>query len=140
MQPESPACCRRELARHPEPRRAAAMVVALVLGLTGTSAGCAGSPAVDEDPRRQASTGNRWVELLLFPINVVPDIVGNTLVLVTIPLWAPFTEEPLANLPALWIGSPLFGPVIGIRDAWRGYPFWRPGAFVEMLHDDLGGV
>lgn len=71
------------------------------------------------------------MEVLLFPINVVPDIVSNTLLYATTPIWMNCVGEPGNLWPVVWLGSPVFGPLCGIMDAWHGYPFWNPVALDE---------
>ena len=70
------------------------------------------------------------MEIALFPINIAPDIVSNTVLLLTWPLWDTAVFD--SNVaPAVWILTPLLGPRIGIEDAWHGYPFWNPAMLRE---------
>jgi hypothetical protein len=61
---------------------------------------------------------SRSLRVLLFPVNLVPDVLGA--LVVHLP---PGQVWPLqyAMLPFTVLYS-------GIRDAWHGYPFWEPTA------------
>lgn len=75
---------------------------------------------------------NRAIELLLFPINLAPDIVANTVLYLFNPVCSMTKGEGVSNL---WLPisvlSPVMGPVTGTFDAWYGYPFWDPVALDE---------
>lgn len=73
-----------------------------------------------------ATQCRRAAEIALFPVNVVPDIVSNTLVMLTMPVWMPFRDEQGNLWPAIWLFTPILGPACGVMDAWHGYPFWDP--------------
>jgi hypothetical protein len=100
--------------------RSAGVVVLTVLG------GCRAmtdSTAADASPTTGA---------LLFPLNVAPDVVVDTAwLLVCLPCVAtdpsPYVR-PVDGWPALWLLSPLVGPVWGIVDASQGRPFWHATA------------
>lgn len=65
------------------------------------------------------------------PVNLIPDIVSNTVILGTIPLWMWADDKSSGMLPVMWLFSPIVGPVMGVADAWNGYPFWDPVALDE---------
>lgn len=91
------------------------LVVPVLLGAIGTLASCS------------AMQRHRAAEIALFPVNVVPDILSNTLVMLTLPVWMPFCDQKDGNqLPILWLFTPFVGPLMGVWDAWYGYPFWDP--------------
>ena len=75
---------------------------------------------------------------LLFPLQLGPDIVSNTAVGLLLPFISLAHEDPHwgGNLKGLvWVLSPIFGPVVGVHDAWHGYGFWQPGIMPkEQLH------
>ena len=75
-------------------------------------------------------------QVALFPVNLVPDILSNTLVLLAIPLWAPSSDRESNLWPLAWVSAPIVGPVSGVLDAWYGYPFWQPHALEE--HREFG--
>lgn len=90
-------------------------------------ASCSAAGSDDAPP----STWERAAEIALFPINVVPDIVGNTAIYASMPLWMWTVEDPGNLWPIVWLGSPIVGPIGGVLDAWHGYPFWDPIALDE---------
>lgn len=70
---------------------------------------------------------NRTIELLLSPVNLAPDIVSNTLVLLFNPLFSYIKYGEVSNIwPIISITSPILGPIMGTMDSWYGYPFWNP--------------
>lgn len=73
-----------------------------------------------------ATQRQRAAEIALFPVNVVPDILSNTLVILTIPVWVPFSDRESNLWPVIWLSTPILGPACGVMDAWHGYPFWDP--------------
>ena len=90
-------------------------------------ASCSATGASDAPP----DGWGRAAEIALFPVNVIPDIVGNTAVCVSMPLWIWSVDEPGNLWPIMWLGFPIVGPVGGVLDAWHGYPFWDPIALDE---------
>ena len=83
-----------------------------------------------------ATQRQRTAEIALFPVNVVPDILSNTLVILTLPAWAPFSGKDYNLLGVIWLMTPIMGPWIGVADAWHGYPFWDPGFFDQDRSDE----
>ena len=69
---------------------------------------------------------------LLFPLNLVPDVLSNTLVYV---VWSPcvigemlVSDEPAWGIMCIfsWPYGLLFSSAVGVHDAWCGIPFWDP--------------
>jgi len=73
----------------------------------------------------------RAADIALFPVNVVPDILSNTLVLLAIPVWVPLSGKECGLWPMMWLFAPFMGPAVGVMDAWHRYPFWDPGVLDE---------
>jgi hypothetical protein len=75
---------------------------------------------------------SRTLEILLFPINLPPDIVSNTVLTLFNPFCSMAKGEGVSNLwLPISVFSPILGIVGGIMDAWHGYPFWNPIALDE---------
>ena len=69
--------------------------------------------------------GTDAVALLLFPINVVPNIIVNTGGMLFHPLIAPLLGQQVSNIwPIVTVIAPIAGPYQGIADAIEGRPFW----------------
>lgn len=89
-----------------------------------------GYSIVDDNDNKNEN--NRTVGILLFPINLVPDIVTNTILFLFNPLVSIAAGKSVSNIwPIISLGSPLMGPVTGTMDACYGYPFWNPIALDE---------
>lgn len=68
----------------------------------------------------------RAMEIALFPINVAPDVISNTLGMLALPAYYPVVYPDSNTWGLVFIFAPVFGPLAGIKDAWYGYPFWDP--------------
>ncbi len=86
-------------------------------------------------PTRESRSSPRpWrpVYILLFPVNLVPDIISNTIVFLFNHKFSDARGEPRSNLwPVIIMLAPCMGPISGILDAASGYPFWDPVALEE---------
>ena len=80
---------------------------------------------------------------LLFPLNLVPDVLSNTLVYV---VWSPcvigemlVSDEPAWGIMCIfsWPYGLLFSSAVGVHDAWCGVPFWNP-SILEIGKNRLG--
>ena len=105
------------------------MVVAMLLTLAcSVTAFADGTPKESRPPRKMTATR----ALLLFPINVVPDMLSNTLLFALNPLASLVRgQEPSNVWPLITVASPIMGPLSGLMDALGGYPFWKPVALDE---------
>lgn len=84
------------------------------------------------DDKDNKNENNRTVGILLFPINLAPDIVTNTILFLFNPLASMAAGKSVSNIwPIISFVSPVMGPVTGAMDAWYGYPFWNPIALDE---------
>lgn len=89
-----------------------------------------GSSAIENCAGEKAR--NTKYARMLFPINVAPDIVANTVAMLFHPLFASLRGKPISNIwPIVIVLGPLFGPPCGVVDAWHGYAFWEPVALDE---------
>ncbi len=63
--------------------------------------------------------------LLRFPLNVAPNVIVDTGVLLFDPIISPIVgHEPGSLWPIAILFSPVIGPWQGLRDAFYGRPFW----------------
>jgi len=64
---------------------------------------------------------------LLFPINVVPNIVTNTVLMPVFGIGYFATDQAIHGFPPSCMVTtfPIFGPLLGISDAAQGKPFWK---------------
>lgn len=111
------------------------LLALLVSGCRGTSvhrddpcsdvvAGVQPSSA-DETSDGDASRGTDTVALLLFPINVVPNIIVNTGAMILDPVISGVLgKDPGTLYGVVLLISPIAGPYQGIVDALDGCPFW----------------
>ncbi len=84
------------------------------------------------DDIKNKNDNNRTAEILLFPINLAPDILTNTILFLFNPLASMAAGKIVSNIwPIISFVSPVMGPVTGTMDAWYGYPFWNPVALDE---------
>ncbi len=91
--------------------------------------GAVGLAAAPPEATREMTTRRA---LLLLPVNVVPDILSNTLLYLFNPIVSLVQgQEPSGLWPFCMVTSPLLGPLCGFMDARAGYPFWQPVALDE---------
>lgn len=87
-------------------------------------------------PKPRPTLGSK----LLFPINVIPDVLCDTVYCVGFGIFCIggllVSEEPgwgviaLCYLPFV---MPAYGCIAGVDDAWRGIPFWKLAPWKEKL-------
>ncbi len=109
-------------------RLAAAAVATLVVA--GCATHCPPDPAPDSRAEYRVTCGavetrGCTAALLAFPVNVVPNIVIDTLVPLLDPIVSPLVGAHPGNLwPIATLVAPAGGPITGFTDALRGRPFW----------------
>lgn len=87
--------------------------------------------AMKENPQKKTQR-KKNIEFALFPVNLAPNIVSNTVVFLFNPVVCIMAHRGVSNLwPIVSFLSPAIGPLCGIKDAWYGYPFWNPVALDE---------
>jgi hypothetical protein len=86
-------------------------------------------PAPESQKRSREAGPLRISASLLFPVNVAPDMVSNTVGFLFNAQFADARGVPRSNLyPVITMFAPIWGPVAGVFDAAGGYPFWDPVA------------
>ena len=77
---------------------------------------------------------------LLFPINVIPDVLCDTVYCVGFGIFCIggllVSDEPGWGFMALCylpFTMPVYGCVVGVDDAWRGIPFWKLAPWKEKF-------
>ena len=87
--------------------------------------------AFSENKVTDENNSNRVIEITLFPVNVVPNIVSNTFIYLFNPIVSLMIGKSSNLWPIISFISPVLGPIAGVVDAWYGYPFWAPVALDE---------
>ena len=84
------------------------------------------------DYNKNKNENNRPLGVLLFPVNLAPDIVTNTTLYMFNPIASTAAGKGVSNIwPIVSVLSPVMGPITGFMDACYGYPFWNPVALDE---------
>lgn len=88
----------------------------------------------NETPKSDDYNGKNQYGFLLFPINLAPDIVSNTILCYGkgVSLFFEYPDEPAWGV-LLLIFAPISGIYHGFPDAVEGYPFWS----VYLLRSEI---
>ena len=78
-----------------------------------------------EEHRANAEKQSRVLNVLLFPINVVPDMVAGMCIFTGAAIYAIFTSDEFGWFAVALPSMPFAGAIFGIGCAWYGLPFWN---------------